>query len=155
MLVLTFQIGPNRLALNVREISEVVPRVTLKQAPFGPHWLAGVFVYRGQVVPVVDLHRVISVGECPDFLSSRIILVPLPGDPQQRLIGLLAAQVADVKELNQVQQPQHIGPAEHSRPELGQVIIDAEGMMHLATVERVIPQAYRQQLSSLCHAADV
>ncbi|WP_020472121.1 chemotaxis protein CheW [Zavarzinella formosa] len=153
MLALTFQIGPNRLALGVREIKEVVPRVNLKPAPFGPSWLAGVFVYRGQVVPVVDLHKLIAVGNCPDFLSSRIILVPLPGDPRERLIGLLAGQVADIRELPSMGNGSS-GNSDSSRPDLGPVIVDAEGIMHLAVLDRVIPAAYRQQLSALCHSTD-
>ncbi|MBY0229745.1 MAG: chemotaxis protein CheW, partial [Gemmataceae bacterium] len=47
MLALTFQIGDNRLALDIRRVREVVPRVELRRAPSAPAWLAGEFVYRG------------------------------------------------------------------------------------------------------------
>jgi chemotaxis-related protein WspB len=40
----------------------VVPRVPLRAAVGGPPWLAGVFVCRGQVVPVIDLHRLMEAG---------------------------------------------------------------------------------------------
>src|SRR5579883_3328716 len=95
MLALTFQIGPNRLALDVRRAREVVPRVHLEPVAGGPDWLAGLFVYRGRVVPVIDLHRLLGAGDCPPHLSSRIILVPLGEDGA--LVGLLAAGVADVR----------------------------------------------------------
>ena len=65
----------------------------------GPPWIAGVFVYRGRVVPVVDLHRLTGVGECPLHLSSRIILLPYPPDAPESLVGLLATQVADIREI--------------------------------------------------------
>ena len=51
------------------------------------------FVYRGRVVPVVDLHALAGVGECPPHLSSRIILFPFPLDVPESLVGLLATQV--------------------------------------------------------------
>ena len=99
MLVLTFQIGSDRLALDLRQVCEVVPRVQLRRPAGSPGWLAGLFVYRGRVVPVIDLHHLLRAGECPAHLSSRIILVPLPGE-KDTLLGLLAAQVAAVSGTN-------------------------------------------------------
>jgi chemotaxis-related protein WspB len=98
MLALTFQIGTDRVAIDVRRVRRVVPRVTLSPAPGGAGGLAGVFVYRGQVVPVVDLYRLAGAGVCPPLLSSRIILVPFPAGTE-RLVGLLATQVADIRDI--------------------------------------------------------
>src|SRR4051812_9802751 len=100
MLVLTFQVGREALALDIHRVREVVPRVRLGPISGAPDWLAGVFVYRGQVIPVIDLHRLSGGAECPPHLSSRIILVPLGGpDGGERLLGLLATQVADIREI--------------------------------------------------------
>jgi chemotaxis-related protein WspB len=99
MLALTFQVGPDRVAVNVSRIREVVPRVRLSPVNGAPSWIAGVFVYRGRVVPVVDLHRFTGVGECPLHLSSRIILLPYPVNAPDSLVGLLATQVADIREI--------------------------------------------------------
>ncbi|HEY3787846.1 MAG TPA: chemotaxis protein CheW, partial [Urbifossiella sp.] len=98
MLALTFQIGADRLAIDVRRIRRVVPRLRLSPAPAASTALAGAFVYRGHVVPVVDLYRLAGAGECPPHLSSRIILVPFPRDSES-LVGLLATQVAEIREL--------------------------------------------------------
>src|SRR4051794_37545341 len=112
MLVLTFQVGNDRLAIDVRRVREVVPRVRFERVAGSPPWLAGLFVYRGKVVPVLALHRLPAAGEGPPHLSSRIILVPLglcsiaprtsgagPPEDDEHLVGLLAAQVADVREV--------------------------------------------------------
>src|SRR5258708_36973828 len=98
MLVLTFQIGSNHLALDVRRVREIVPFVRLQPVACSPPWLAGVFIYRGQVVPVLDLHRLLGVGECPVHLSTPIILGPHMIDAQERLVGWLPAKVADDRE---------------------------------------------------------
>jgi chemotaxis-related protein WspB len=153
VLALTFQIGPNRLALPVREITEVVPRVDLTPAPFGPAWLAGVFVRRGRVVPVVDLHRLFSAGPCPAHLSSRIILVALPGDPGGRTVGLLAARVADVRDMPPPK-PAAAAAGDADRAALGSAMVDAEGIIHFAAVARLLPAACRQPLADLCQPAD-
>jgi chemotaxis-related protein WspB len=136
MLVLTFQIGNNRLALDIRRVREVVPRVELKRSPTGPAWLAGLFVYRGRAVPVIDLHQLLAGGECPHHLSSRIILVPRVDatSGEESLLGLLAAQVADLREV----EPGHTLPV-GGMPGLGTPLVDRDGILHLLDLDRLIP----------------
>src|SRR4051812_37753377 len=97
MLALLFEAGGERLALEARSVAEVVPRVPLRPLAGAPQWLAGVFVYRGRVVPVVDLYRLAGAGDCPAHLSSRIILVRRGAG---ELLGLLAGRVDDVRDLD-------------------------------------------------------
>jgi chemotaxis-related protein WspB len=146
MLVLTCQVGDARLALDVREVREVVPRVCLQRVAGSPAWLAGVFIYRGQVVPVIDLHRLIDAGECPPHLSSRIILVAHPVDDVKRLVGLLAAQVADIRDL---QAPTQAQPrlAVAGQPDLGPVLVDGREIVHLVELDRLLPEALQRQLA--------
>lgn len=134
MLVLTFQIGDNRLALDIHRVREVVPRVALRRPAASPDWLAGLFVYRGLVVPVVDLHQLLDAGPCPPHLSSRVILTPV-GDS---LLGLLAAHVADLRDVRPAGQPlPGIGPA------LGTTMADADGILHLVDLDRLLPAPLR------------
>ena len=134
MLALTFQVGADRVAVDVRRVREVVPRVRLTPASGAPTWVAGVFVYRGRVVPVIDLHRLTGMGECPLHLSSRIILVPMPDDPNA-LVGLLATQVADIRELPDPP----LEPATSSSPTLGPAIADGTGILRLFNPDRFLP----------------
>jgi chemotaxis-related protein WspB len=146
MLVLTFQIGDDRLALDVRQVCEVVPRVRLQRVAFSPAWLAGVFIYRGRVVPVLDLHQLVGVGECPPQLSSRIILVPQLLDGEERLLGLLAAQVADIRELRPPAQAQP-RLAVPGQPDLGPALVDGREIVHVVELDRLLPDSYRRQLA--------
>jgi chemotaxis-related protein WspB len=152
MLVLTFQVGSDHLALEVGRIRELVPCVRLQPVACSPPWLAGVFIYRGRVVPVIDLHRLFGVGECPLHLGTRIILVPHVFDRQERLVGLLAAKVADVREM-QPPSPMPIGfvPGlqfgnEPGRPDLGPVIVDGREIVHLVELDRLLPELYDGKL---------
>ena len=53
---LAFQVGDDPVALDIRSVVEVVPRVRLRQPVGGPSWLVGLFVYRG-------IARAISPGQ--------------------------------------------------------------------------------------------
>jgi chemotaxis-related protein WspB len=145
MLVLTFQIGADRLALDIRRVREVVPRIALQQPAGSPPWLAGIFIYRGEIVPVLDLHRLVGAGECPAHLSSRIILVPFPGKNQEQLLGLLAAQVADIREVQLPSQP----PSSVTRAgaiDLGPKLIESGTILHLLDLDRLLPDSIQRQL---------
>jgi chemotaxis-related protein WspB len=153
MLVLTFQIGSNHLALEVGRVHEIVPCVRLQPVACSPPWLVGVFIYRGQVVPVIDLHRLLGVGECPVHLSTRIILVPHVFDRQERLVGLLAAKVADVREMQPPSStPTRLVPRlevgnEAGRPDLGPVLVDGQEIIHLVELDRLLPELSDRKLT--------
>jgi len=138
MLALTFQIGTQRLALDVRQIREVVPWVPLQTQPGGPPWLAGLLLYRGTPVPVLDLHRLLQAGECPAHLSSRIILVTVQGG----LLGLLAAQVAELREVS----PQAAQHLPLGGQDLGPAVVENGSLLYLLELERLLPEAARSLL---------
>jgi chemotaxis-related protein WspB len=165
MLVLTFQIGNDRLALDIRRVREVVPRVQLERVAGSPAWLAGLFVYRGRVVPVLDLHRLLNAGECPPHLSSRIILVPLDASPLtpqpplpprgegeqdsgEVLVGLLAAQVADIREVQPGARPVS-GFNAPGQPDLGLTLVEEGGILHLLELDRLLPEPVQRLVKRL------
>jgi chemotaxis-related protein WspB len=148
MLALVFQIGSHRFACDARRVKEVVPRVHLQTMACSPSWLAGVFVYRGRIVPVIDLHRLIGAGECPPHLSSRIILVPYPVADSGSLVGLLAAHVNDLCDLTPHSEPTpHLGL--DGGPDLGPVLADGQGVLRLLDLDRLLPETARSQLLAL------
>jgi chemotaxis-related protein WspB len=137
MLALTFQVGNDKVAVDVRRVREVVPRVRLSPVNDGPHWLAGVFVYRGHVVPVIDLHKLIGAGECPPHLSSRIILLPWPADSES-LVGLLATQVAEIRDLptGELEQMETVS----SQSRLGTPLPDGHSIIRILNPDRLLAQ---------------
>jgi chemotaxis-related protein WspB len=152
MLALIFQISHERVALDVRRISEVVPRVALQRFAATPAWLAGTFVYRGSVVPVIDLHRLVGADECPSQLSSRIIVVPWQHpDLPCGWLGLLAAHVSDIRE---IQVPSHApsGTSCPGEPDLGPAMIDRGEILRVLDLERLMPEAVRERLAGACFA---
>ncbi len=94
MLLLRFRIGGDWYGLDTRQVREVVPHVPLRVCPGAPAFVAGLFNYRGQVVPVVDLCRLMGGAPPPSCLSTRIMVVSYTGQQGvDRTLGLLAEDV--------------------------------------------------------------
>lgn len=138
MQVLTFQIGDERLALDIRRVCEVVPRVNLQRVQGSPDWLAGIFVFRGAVVPVVDLHRLAGAPPCPPHLSTRIILVAPRRAGVERLVGLLAARVDDTRAFTARGQGL---PGRSDAVDLGPLHATDDGTLRLFDPDRFLPEA--------------
>jgi chemotaxis-related protein WspB len=149
MLALTFQIGEEKLALDIRRVREVVPRVRLRSVSGAPAWYAGVFVYRGEVVPVVDLHRLAGAEPCRPHLSSRIILIaPRQTSGDERLLGLLASQVADTRDVPDSARPVP-GMAGAGAVDLGVLIADGEDVLRVFDPDWFLPEEDWAKLLSL------
>ncbi len=148
MMVLTFQLGTEAHAMDIRHVHEVVPLVHLRQATGGPEWLAGLFVYHGTVIPVVDMHRLAGSGECPTHLSSRIILSPVRStNGGERLLGFLATQVADIRSISAEDQSlSNLAP--EGKANFGAIIADGANTLRLIDPARLLPESALRQLTS-------
>jgi chemotaxis-related protein WspB len=153
MLVLTFQVGDEAMGVDIRRVREVVPRVCLRAVGGQPGWMAGVFVYRGMVVPTIDLHRLAGGAECPPHLSSRIILVPHPTpDGGERLLGLLATQVADIRTIS-ADAARNPDPPADGATGFGSVVADGAGVLRLLEPDRLLPADTMRHLLALTAGA--
>jgi chemotaxis-related protein WspB len=150
MLALTFQVGSERVAVDVRRVREVVPRVRLTPVSGGPAWISGLFVYRGKVVPVIDLHRLTGAGECPPHLSSRVMLVDYPAAGEGALVGLLATGVADVLDLPNATSDQH-SPLLKG-PTLGPAIADGSEILRLFDPDRFLAETASSAFAAVANA---
>ena len=160
MLFLTFTAGPNRYAVNVVRVVEIVPRVELRPIPHAPPFLVGLLGYRGKAVPVIDLSVLLGAAPCRDRLSTRIILVnqacgdhnrgkhdrpesvSVTGGTQpdqgqdQNLLGLTAERVSELTRA----QPEQMMPAPvHllETPYLEAIIQTDQGILQLIAVEKI------------------
>ena len=127
MLFLVCQMGRERYALEASRIVEVLPLLSLKRLPRAPKGVAGVFNYRGQPVPAIDLSE-LTVGEAAaQRLSTRIIVVNyLDAAGRNQLLGLIAEYATELlrKEPNEfVESGVKIGNAQY----LGPVLMDGQG----------------------------
>ena len=144
MLFLLFQLGNERYALEASRVVEVVPLVALKSLPQTPKGVAGIFNYRGQPVPAVDLCA-LTVGEpAKEHLSTRIIVVKLEGDGD-RLVGLIAEHATEMlrKEPGEFMES---GLRIKAAPYLGGVFLDPNGPIQRVHEQRLLSDTLREAL---------
>jgi chemotaxis-related protein WspB len=79
MQLLTFTVAGHDYAIESRQVVEVLPRVAGRPIPHTPDYMLGVFSYRGSLVPLVDLGRRLAGAPPAERLSTRVIVVALPG----------------------------------------------------------------------------
>jgi len=139
MLFLLFHLGDQQYALDAGAVAEVVPTVELRPVHGAPEYLAGLFDYRGTVVPVVDLCRLTLGRPAGQRFSTRIIVARQRGsDGAERLLGLLAEGVTEAVQRKQAELKTSRVLLDVSL-ELGEVTSADEGMLQCLRLERTLP----------------
>jgi len=147
VLVLVIQIGADRYALDARGVREVVPAVAVRAVPHAPPVVAGLATWRGQVVPVIDLVRLLTGQPCPPRMSSRVVIVDYAAGGAKRPLGLLAEQITDVERVDDksIEEP---GVTLPDARYLGRVMRSHGFLVQLVEVKALLPEELRTLLWS-------
>lgn len=146
-LFLVFRIGSERYALQAIEVTEVLPRLPLKPIPHAPVWVAGVFAYRGAVVPVIDLSALTFGTPAQARTSTRLVLVNYRPDEttESQLLGLILEQATDTLRCDPADfQP--YGLDNRQAPYLGPVRKDEQGLLQWVRVCDLLDEQVRALL---------
>ncbi|WP_421547974.1 chemotaxis protein CheW [Pseudomonas sp. QD4] len=144
VLFLVFRIGNQRYALQATEVVEVLPRLLLKPIAQAPAWVAGIFAYRGVVVPVIDLSALTFGQPAQARTSTRLVLVHYRASPGQagQLLGLILEQASDTLRCDPAQfQP--YGLDNRQSPYLGPVREDEHGLLQWVRVDDLLDTQVR------------
>jgi chemotaxis-related protein WspB len=146
MLMLLFNLADGQYAVPVSEVIEVTPRVNLEQIARAPDYIAGLFNYRGQHVPVVDLCQLIHQHSCTDSFTTRIILVNFPlATGKTHMLGVLAERVTDtVRVTDDAFTP--TGLSMDDTPCLGIAANTDQGLLQKITISELLPASVQAQL---------
>jgi chemotaxis-related protein WspB len=146
MLFLLFQLGKDHYALQASRVLEVLPLVELRRIPGAPKGVAGMFNYRGQPVPAVDMSELTLGQPAGPRLSTRIVVINYPDD-QGRLhpLGLIAEHATEImkRDSREFLEPGHkLGGA----PFLGPVLMDKRGAIQWVHEQHLLPEHARDLL---------
>ncbi|MBC3383781.1 chemotaxis protein CheW [Pseudomonas sp. SWRI12] len=146
-LFLVFCIGNERYALQATDVVEVLPRLPLKPIARAPSWVAGVFAWRGTVVPVIDLCALTFGRSAEPRTSTRLVLVRYQGDTQQtgQVLGLILEQATDTLRCDPVDFKPY-GLDNRQAPYLGPVREDALGLLQWVRVNDLLDESVRALL---------
>lgn len=143
MLFLLFQLGTERYALDASRVVEVLPLLELKPISNPPRGVAGIFSYRGDAVPAVDLSQLILRQSVQERLTTRIIVVQhSDGQGHLRRLGLIAEHVTQVvrKEEKDFQESSlRLGEP----PYLGPMLFDQRGIVRWVREDRLLSNDVR------------
>ncbi len=89
---MVFQLQQASFGLPLECVSEVLRMLEITALPEAPVWLAGVFNFRGQIIPLIDLRLRLGLAALPYELNTPIMVVLSAG----RLVGLIADCIEDV-----------------------------------------------------------
>lgn len=143
MLLLVFRLGADRYGLEVTQVLEVAPLVTLKTVPQAPGYVAGLMNYRGHPVPVLDLCHLGGGGPCNLNMSTRIVLLHYSGtDGTRHVLGIMAENVTETIKCAP-DNFERCGIRVSDAPYLGAVSAKGDGMIQLIEADRLLSDEVR------------
>lgn len=93
---LIFELNQSRYGVLAPAVQELFFRVEITPIAEAPPYMLGVINLRGEILPVMDLHRALGQPSPPCQLSDSIIVL----QDQQRRIGVVVNQVHDVQSID-------------------------------------------------------
>jgi len=142
MLVLLFYLGDTMYTMKCDRVREVAPIVKLKEVPHGPDYVAGLFNYRGVIVPVIDLRLLIQGEPCEIRMSTRIILVDyVKEDETPYILGLMAERVTETARR---EESAFVAPGLHMKeaPYLGSLMMEEKEMIQYVDLD-LLPESFQ------------
>ena len=101
---LLFHLDHDCFALDVARVREVLPLLEIRAIPRAPAAVAGVIVYTGATVPVIDLSELLLGRPAVQQFSTRIVLVHYPdADGNVHPLGLIAERATLTQALTRLQ----------------------------------------------------
>lgn len=145
MLHVCFQLGSDKYVMDARRILEVLPMVTLRVTPQAPRGVAGAFVYRGQVAPVLDFGEMARGLPCVPRFSTRILMLDYAAKSEKRPLGILVERATGTIDLR----PEEFvdgGFRSPLAPYLGRVIREEHRLIQSVDVDRLLPEPMVEML---------
>lgn len=149
MLMLIFYVGEDLYALDCMQVVEVIPRVLFRKVHHAPHYVAGLFNYRGMIVPAIDLCHLIQGQPSRSHLSTRIVIVNYTGkDNVKRYLGLMAERITETLDRPNAGLDHHSSnnDTDNTHPFLGEMLMDEKGMIQSIRLENLLSDSQYQYL---------
>lgn len=89
---IVFHLGQTLFGVEIHQMLRIVRLAPITRVPRAPHFLEGVINERGQIVPVVDLHKRLALPAPEYGDKARILIAELSAQP----VGMLVDAVAGI-----------------------------------------------------------
>ena len=150
--LVTFQLGNEQYGIDIMEVNEIWKVEAIRAIPNAPSYVEGIFDLRGDIVPVINLHRrfhikKIQMSEEDELLSGSIII-----NINNTKIGIIIDKVLRVVsvELDQIQPPPQLLSGIGAEYIQG-VVPAEEGYLIILDIQRLFDPKELQQISVMSH----
>lgn len=96
----TFKIGNEFFGISVYRVLEVLHRQEINLIPEAPRFILGVINFRGDIIPVLNMHERFGIDSSNGSQETILVLEPNIND-QKYLLGIRADKVVDVIEITE------------------------------------------------------
>jgi len=139
MLYVLFNLDKDRYVIRAKDVIEIIPLVKLNHIPKTPDYVAGMFSYRGTVVPVIEQY-------VRNVMSTRIILVNyMVDDSEDHVLGLIVEHATDTVSLNEDDFSESAVHVKDS-PYMTKVVTDEAGVIQGIDVKKILPEHVRKMI---------
>jgi chemotaxis-related protein WspB len=146
MLLVTFQVNNQDYAINAKSVKEIIPVVKIRELPGTPDFVRGVFNYRGSLVPVIDVTRMLSGNPTAELLSSRIILVDYPETGESgHILGLLTEHATGTA-VRADETFTASGIDSTDAPWMGKISVGEKNMIQVVKIENLLTDELKSKL---------
>jgi len=97
---LTFTLGGETFALDIANVREVMDVAPVARIPRMPDFFHGVINLRGNILPVVDLRRILGMPPIEKTVDTCIVIMEIDIDGETTTMGALADSVQEVTDLD-------------------------------------------------------
>ena len=153
MLLLTFQAGGQTYGIDARNVIQVAPYPACTPLPHAPACIAGLAIWRGQTLPVIDLSALLDGTPARPLLSTRLLIVDYPcAEGGSQPLGLLVEKAVEtIKQEETRCEPQKVAIPE--APYLNGTAEHDGRLIQRLAVEELLPPSVRQLLFPNVEAA--
>ncbi len=92
------RIGTESFAISVYKVLEIIQVEQITQVPNSSDYVLGVLNFRGDIVPVIDMHKRFNVEDNDSHKDCMVVVVDVEHKDKKVLMGLLVDEVSDVIE---------------------------------------------------------
>ena len=75
--LVTFQLGAEKYGINVMEVKEMVDFEEIREIPNAPVYIEGIFNLRGDIIPIISLHRRFHLQKPEDINEDSLLILTI------------------------------------------------------------------------------
>lgn len=95
--VVAFALGKEEYAINILNVQEIIKILNITRVPRADHFVEGVMNLRGNIIPVLNLHKKFAIEHYGNIEDRRIIVFKV----EDVTAGIIVDKVSEVLHVNQ------------------------------------------------------